>query len=181
MHEDDKKYERCKDEDDPRRCQARGPHNQCMMVKVEGSDYCHLHGGHAAVRHAAKDELYNLNVTRFKARLVKLGNSSQIMSLRDEIGVARLLLENIINQCRGPVDLITYSPQISKQTDSISKLIRDCHYIESKMGNLLDRGALMTFGAKVIDIINENIDNDETKKLIAMKIVAVAEELQNED
>lgn len=181
MHEDDLQYERCKDEDDPRRCQGRGPHNQCMMVKVEGSDYCHMHGGHAAVRRKAKDELHNLQITRHKARLVQLGNSSQIMSLRDEIGVARLVLESVVNQCEGAIDLITYAPQIAKQTDAISKLIRDCHYIESKMGNLLDRGALAVFGSKIIDIITEYVLDDDVKRLIAMKIVALAEELHNED
>lgn len=181
MYEEDKKYERCTDEDDPRRCQGRGPHNQCMMVKCEGSDYCHMHGGHMAAKSKERKDLHNLQVTRFKAQLVRLGNSSQIMSLRDEIGVARMVLETFINKCEGDTDLLTFSPQIAKQTESISKLVRDCHYIEAKMGNLLDRGALMQFGSKIIDIINENIADDDIKKLIAMKVVAAAEELTTDD
>jgi len=180
LEDDAEKYERVADEDSPERCQARTAHAQCMIKKTPGSDYCHQHGGHNAISRQKKEDMHNLQLTQFKARCIQLGHNPNILSLRDEIGVSRIVLETILNKCEGPVGLITFMPQIAKQTEVIAKLVRDCQYVEQKIGHLLDKGTLMQFAGKVIDIITEQVTDVETKKIIAFQIVAAAEELQNE-
>lgn len=168
---DPDKFERITEPDDPRRCQGNDAHGQCRMVKIEGSDYCTRHGGHSVRTQREKGELRNLKLTKFKARLVELGDSSHLMSLRDEIAVLRITLEELVNSCDGPSDLITMSGQIAALVGNVGKLVKDCHSIEEKTGHLLSKDALTNFAGRVIDIVVRHIPEEATRLAIAGEIV----------
>lgn len=170
------KFERISDPTDPRRCQGNDANGQCLMVKVEGSDYCMRHGGQHVGPKREKEALRNLKLTKFKVRLAELGSSPDLMSLRDEIAVTRMTLEEVINQCEGPSDLITMSGQIAALVGQTEKLVKSCHSIEEKTGHLLSRDALSNFAGQVIDIVIRFVSDEESRRLIAGEIVnAVAE------
>lgn len=169
--DDVNKFERIQSEDDPRRCQGNDANGQCKMVKIEGSDYCMRHGGHHAINKREKGELRNLKLSKFKARLVILGDSPHLMSLRDEIAVTRMTLEELINSCEGPSDLIVNSGAISALVNNVGKLVKDCHSIEEKTGHLLSKDALTDFAGKMIDIIVRHVDDEDVKRKIAGEIV----------
>lgn len=168
------KYERV-EPDDPNRCQANSSHGQCNFKAVEGRQYCQMHGGARGKSAERKEELRNLKLTKFKGRLARLGNSSQLMSLRDEIAVARMTLEETVNSCEGTSDLITMSPQISSLVQNISKLVKSCHDIEEKTGHLLSKDELTNFASQVIDIIVAHVKDEQVIKNIAEAIVEVTE------
>jgi hypothetical protein len=172
----DNSFERVKDPADPRRCQGSSKGSQCTIVAVEGSKYCKMHGGASVANKAKRDELRNLKLSKFKARLVQLGNSTDIMSLRDEIAITRMTLEELINSCEGPSDLITFSGQISAMVNNVGKLVKDCHSIEEKTGHLLGRDALMQFAGNVIDIIIKHVADENIRRAIAADIVEAAAE-----
>lgn len=170
------KYQRIEADDDPRRCQGNDAHGQCRMVAIEGSTYCIRHGGHSVKMTVEKDQLRNLKLTKFRVRLAQLGSSTHIMSLRDEIGVTRMTLEQLIESCEGPADLITMSGQISVLVGNIGKLVKDCHSIEEKTGHLLSKDALTNFAGKMIEIIIKYVKDEDLKRTIAGEIVdAVAD------
>jgi hypothetical protein len=169
--DDYNKFERVSDPLDPRRCQGNDARGQCQMVAVEGSSYCMRHGGSSAIRKREQTELRNLKLTKFKARLAQLGSSPDLMSLRDEIAVTRMTLEEVINQCEGPTDLITYSGQIAALVGQTEKLVKSCHSIEEKTGHLLSRDALSNFAGQVIDIVIKYVSDEEARRSIAGEIV----------
>jgi len=165
------KFERVSDPTDPRRCQGNDARGQCQMVAIDGSNYCIRHGGHNAVVSREKEALKNLKLTKFKARLAELGSSSHLMSLRDEIAIVRMTLEETVNQCEGPSDLITMSGQIAALVGNIEKLVKSCHSIEEKTGHLLSKDALSNFAGKVIDIIVRHVADEDARRIIAGEIV----------
>jgi hypothetical protein len=170
MEEKDK-FRRITDEDDPERCQGNDAHGQCKMKRIEGSKYCIRHGGYAVAGQKKKAELRNLKLTKFKARLVELGNSSDLMSLRDEIAILRITLEETVNQCEGEADLLMYTPQIAQLVKNIGDLVKNCHSIESKTGHLLSKDVLSHFAGQVIDIIVKHVADEDARRAIAGEIV----------
>lgn len=175
------KFERIKEPDQSNRCQGNDAKGQCTMVAIEGSTYCIRHGGHSVARAVEKGELRNLKISKFKARLAVLGNSDNLMSLRDEIAVMRMTLEELVESCAGPADLIINCGQIAALVGNIGKLVKDCHSIEEKTGHLLSKDALSNFAGKVIDIIVTHVDDENVRRAIAGEIVNAVSESSNPD
>jgi len=179
--DEENKFKRVTEPDDPNRCQGNSAHGQCLMVAIPGSQYCIQHGGHNALIKTEKDGLRNLKLTKFKARLVQLGNSDNLMSLRDEIAILRITLEETVESCEGASDLITNSGQIAALVNNIGKLVKDCHSIEEKTGHLLSKDALTNFAGKVIDIIVRYVPDEDIKRAIAGEIVNAVGESSKTD
>lgn len=163
--------------DDPRRCQAPGDKGQCMFraVEVDGeviSEYCAMHGGHKAASRKQRTDLANYRLTQsfFRDQLEQQPGDSEIKTLRDEIRIARVLLQTFLNKCQSDNDVLQYSHTISDLTLKIEKLVKSCHTIESSMGQLLDKTALMTFATQVVGIIGNYVDADSLN-LVADEIL----------
>lgn len=167
----DKEYIRAA-EDDPNRCQGITARGQCIMLAEEGSEYCHLHGANMQLEANEKKEVRNLLLQKYKAEIKRLGGSEHIMSLRDEIGILRMMLERLLNSCRGDADLMLLSPQLSELVMKVSKVVTDCHKIEERTGQLLSREQLGAFALTVIQLVNENVDDPEARGRIGDGIMA---------
>lgn len=167
----DKEYIRA-EEDDPNRCQGITGKGQCGFLAVEGSAYCHLHGANKQLEAQEQSEVRNLLLSRYKTEIRRLGSSEHVMSLRDEIGVLRMMLERLLNNCRGDADLLLYSPQLSELVMKIGKIVTDCHKIEERTGQLLSREELGAFALTVIQLVNENVTDPDAKRKIGDGIMA---------
>jgi hypothetical protein len=122
--------------DDPRRCQSSGSQGQCPYTAMPESKFCQRHDGRGAVaREADKTNMYRLQV--WQARLSEFSEHDKIKSLRDEIGILRILLEETMNKCRDTTALLLYSNKISDLCLRIEKLVSSCNRLEMKMGMLL--------------------------------------------
>ena len=151
-------WERVKDEDDPRRCQYIKPTaGQCYNVSVENSEYCPAHGGNRAFKSAQDQELKNYRLTKFRQRIQEKANSDKIISLREEIGILRLLIEEKVNRCNDETDLLLISGPLSDLLMKSEKLISSCNRLESKLGNLLDRTKVVTMAQTFVQIISKYI------------------------
>ena len=83
-------YERVKDPADPRRCQYVIPtRGQCLLVKIEGTDYCVAHGGTLHQRQRDEKVMRNYRIAKYQTRIDEKAQGSQIKSLRDEIAIGR--------------------------------------------------------------------------------------------
>lgn len=167
----DKEYIRA-EEDDPRRCQGITARGQCEFLAPDGATYCHLHGANRQLEAQDKEEVRNLLLHRYKAEIKRLGSSEHVMSLRDEIGVLRMMLERILNNCRGDADLMLFSPQLSELVMKVGKIVTDCHKIEERTGQLLSREELGAFALTVIQLVNDNVTDPEAKRKIGDGIMA---------
>jgi len=149
--------QRVTSEDDPNRCQAVGSNGQCSFIRVPGSDYCTIHGGAGTQKKNQRDGLNNYRIQQFQARLMELGNSDGIKSLRDEIAILRMLVEERMKTCNTGNDLILHSGPISDLITRIEKCVSSCHKLEGSMGQLVDKQAILHFATKIVDIVADEV------------------------
>jgi hypothetical protein len=98
--------ERVSDAADPERCRFTHREGQCWSRSVDGSQFCEEHSpGHNAAEHRKK--LYLLAKAQARTRLAQLSEHEEIKSLRAEIALARMLIEERFNAISSDNDLIT--------------------------------------------------------------------------
>lgn len=146
------KFESCA-EDDPLRCQAVIATGQCHYKAMEGSKHCIRHGGAKDQKRLEKERVSNYNLNKYQARLEEKRSHANIKSLRDEIGITRMLLETFINKCNDDHELLMYHSQINQLTQTLEKLIKSCQHLEERNSYLLDKDQLYI----IIDSITQTI------------------------
>jgi len=158
------------DPDSPNRCQGITKHGQCPFKKLPGSNFCQLHGGNALIQNKEKEELRNYRLSKFRKQIMELGNSEEIISLRDEIGILRLLIQEKIEHCADTSDLILVSGPLSDLIMKVEKLVTSCNRLEFKLGQLLDRSKVVTFAQAIVTILGKYIDDETTLEKISSEI-----------
>lgn len=165
----DNKFVRCAP-DAPNRCQGSYTHGQCPYTAVDGSKYCPMHGGHAALKaaEAQRKRLYNL--AKWQDRIGEHADHPQAKSLREEIGILRILLEGVMGMCKDQNDLLMYSNKISDLTMKLEKLVSSCHRLEEKTGMLLDKHAALRIATQVVNIIGMHVEDPDVLESIGIQI-----------
>lgn len=160
-------FERAQRDDDPRRCQANSRGEQCRNLGLKEGDiyfeYCLAHGGNRQRDKLKQEGLRNYRLTKWQARVEQFGREPEIKSLRDEIGILRLLMEERLNRCGDAQDLILQSAPISDLVMKIEKVVASCHKLEGSMGQLLDKQAILQFAQQVIGIVGTALAGQEDK------------------
>jgi hypothetical protein len=164
-------YKRVPYPEHPRRCQGRAQNDQCTIFAQEGSNYCPLHGGPATASAAEKASLRNYQLTKWQAHLQRHAGASGIKSLRDEIGILRMVLETRLETCKDATDLILHSGPISDLVAKIERIVVSCHKLEGAMGQMLDKTAVLQFAGRVIDIVALEVKDEAMMHRIADAII----------
>jgi len=147
-------------EDDPNRCQGILKTGQCRNLAEPGLKYCGRHKG--MLETVIKNEkIRNYNLTKFRAQIEQKTDSTEIKSIREEIGITRQVLETIVNRCDTENDLILYSNKIADLVLRIEKLVISCHKLEKATSQLLDKSALIQLSGNFIEIISDFLDVDQ--------------------
>ena len=149
------------DEDDPRRCQFVNRTGQCRNISVEGSNFCKAHGGFNAIRKKQKEDMRNYRLAKFKARALELSDSDNISSLRDEVALLRMLIEEKINRCNDASQLLMMSGPLSDLIIKVEKVVTSMNRLEGRLGMHLDKTKIIQFSQVMIEIIGKYIDNPE--------------------
>jgi hypothetical protein len=151
-------------------------------VSEKESANCLAHGGNRAGEQLKKQELKNYRLDIWHAKVQRFGESNNIKSLRDEIGILRMLLEERLNTfCQTPNDLLLQSGTISNLIVHIEKLVTSCHKLEANMGEVLDRTALAQFAGKVIAVIVDIVEDSNQLEKISTGILNILQEGRDED
>ncbi len=164
------KYERITDEKDPRRCEGIIGTGQCIYVRVVGSKFCIAHGGHNAVNAEKSKELRNYKLRQYQERVGELANSTDIKSLREEIGIVRMTLENVLNMCDNENKLLIHSGQITNLVGMIQKLITSCQSMEERNNNLLERKVVIVIADSIVTLIGQYITDPEVLNELGARI-----------
>ena len=161
--------------DHPNRCQGTIAAGQCQYMAIPGSKYCKMHGGNTAVEAIKAESVRQYNLAKWQSRVNHFAGNDAVKSLRDEIGISRMLLENILNLCKDEHDLLLYSGKIGELVTKIEKLVVACSRLESNMGMLLDRTAALQLSGQMVEIITKYVDDPDAVSNIANEIaVAIA-------
>jgi hypothetical protein len=142
-------------------------------MAVENGTNCIAHGGvrqESAIRDAA---LKNYRLQLWEQKVGDKAGSNHIKSLRDEIGILRVILEERLNRCKDATDLMLQSGPIGDMVMKIDKVVTSCHKLEGSMGQLLDKAAILQFAGEVISILGDEIQDEELLARIADRITNV--------
>lgn len=157
--------------EDPDRCQGVVPtRGQCINKRVEHSEYCIIHAGNGPANRE-KERISNYRLAKWQARLEKQTASPGLKSLRDEIGILRIVMEETLNKCENDFDLIAQSQRIGTLVMQITSVVEKCHRLEGSMGQLLDKTTVLSIANTFISIIIEEELPEATLDRIASKIL----------
>jgi hypothetical protein len=163
------KFERVP-EDSPERCQGVGKTGQCPFKRIDGSEFCPRCAG-ASQGHIEKKKMSNYRLNRWQRRMEDFAESDTVKSLRDEIGITRMLLEEILNQCKDETDLLMHSNRISDLVIKIEKLVTSCHRLEKSSSMLLDKNRITHLANIVVDVIGEFVEDEDVIMNVAEKLL----------
>lgn len=113
----------------------------------------------------------NYQLKHWKDKIAEYITSDRIVSLRGEIGVIRLIIEDKLNTIKTPYDLTLQAVPLLESIKTVGKLVSSCHRLESSMGLLLDETQAKDFGQKLIEIVARHIPDEQVlTKLCNLKI-----------
>lgn len=172
--------------DSPNRCTSMTAMGQCLNESVILSEAespegvvtytygtkCKMHGGTQERKSLANAGLKNYRLTKFRSQIERLGSSDGVKSLRDEIGILRVMMEERLNQCNDAADLLLQSHIISDLAMKIEKMVYSCTRLESTLGQTMDKQAILNFASQVIGIIGEHVQDPDTLDLISSAILS---------
>lgn len=171
-------FEKAPYEGHPGQCQGVNNQGQCKNLGFKLDDggyanFCMAHGGRHARNKQKKDSIrnYRLSVLKWQAELDQKTDSKAIKSLREEIGILRVVLEQRLNRCEDAADLILQSGPISDMVMKINTVVTSCHKLEGAMGHLLDKQAILQFATVVIGIITKVVTDEAQVNTIAEEIL----------
>jgi hypothetical protein len=159
-------------EEDPERCRGQNRDGPCRFKAVEGYEWCSHHIKFVKDK-VKKKKARNYNLTVYQARLDELAEAPQIMSLREEIAILRMMLERRLNACKTEIDLIGSANAVGDLISKIEKVLSSCHRIEASMGLLLDKPTALAMGNRIIEVIASYIEDSDLLDRIAGDIINV--------
>jgi hypothetical protein len=163
---------------DPERCLASTHQGQCWMRIAPGSRYCPSHMG---FNEEQKAKLRNYRLTKYAQRVNQFADSDVIKSLREEIGILRMLLEEILNNCQDSTDLLLYSSKIADLVSKVEHLVISCHRIENNLGFTMDKSTVLTLSSKIVNVISNNVSDPSIIDTIVNEISNMIETVEVND
>lgn len=166
----DNKFERV-EAGSPEQCQGVFKHGQCPYKKIPGSDFCPMHGGATQVNALAKESKRMYQLAKWRDQHDAFVDSDQVKSLREEIGILRIVMQETLNICQTSADILMYSSKISDLAIKLEKLVSSCHRLEASTGVLLDKTAALHLASVIVKIIGEHVTDENVIDKISEDIV----------
>lgn len=160
----------------PERCKANNAHGQCQFRKRPGSDYCISHT--AGRNKADKQAVHDFRLGQYQERVDQFAGSRKVNTLKGEVGILRLLLEQILSQCTNPNAFLSYSEKITNLVNITNKTLTVSHALEEKTGLVLSRDKVLLICDRIITIIAEHITDTDDLEVIANKIGTMLTEVE---
>lgn len=155
--------------DAPDRCQGVYTHGQCPYRALPKSQYCTMHAGRNSALQNEEKRIYRL--TKWQNRVGQIADHEQVKSLREEIGILRILMEEILNMCNDSSTLLMYSNRLSDLALRIEKLVNTCHKLELSTGLLLDKSTALNIGAEIVEVISKYVSDEGVLEQIGESII----------
>ncbi len=128
---------------------------QCTREACEGKSLCPLH-----VR-GDPDEigkrLYRLQNHDRRVRHATLSDHDELRSIREEVAIARMVLEERLNSIKTDADFIAATGPVNTLLLTIEKLTSSCLKLDTTVGNLLAKPALLKLASDIVSIILDEL------------------------
>lgn len=159
-----------RDPADPNRCKGATAEGQCMNEAEYGCEYCAMHGGRSTEAAEGK-RMYHLSVAAQQARLAQLSEHESVKSLREEIALARMLIERRFNAIKTEIDLLNACGPLNQLLLTVERLVKSAHALEQNLGLLLDKASIIQLGQHISRIIIEELEGIEDYELLVDRIL----------
>lgn len=121
--------------------------------------YCEAHGGAKEAKKAQKTRQFEYNLMCWQNRVSDFAVSPTIKSIRQELGVLRLLLEQRMQACRTSVELLTFTGPVRELVEQIRKTVETCERIEKSQNQLLDKSQIIYLAQQVLEVLVRNMES----------------------
>jgi len=154
--------------DDPLRCQnINAAGNPCLNKALPGCKNCSACGGAVEIRAQENQRVRTYRLAKFQARMDELVEHPHIKSLRDEIAILRIMLEERLNSLNTPIEIMAHTHTIADLISKIEKTVTSCHKLEKSMGEYLDKNTIIQLGMEMVQIITKHVDDTKAIDNIA--------------
>lgn len=144
----------------PNRCQANTPYGQCSHDAVEGQSRCPYHLRDADYENRQALKAYILSNHEIAHAAGRHSTAEQLKSLREEIALCRALVERRLNMIEdgNAADFLAACGQVNTMLLTIEKLVSSCHRLETSLGTLLSKAAVLDLAQEVVGILTEELE-----------------------
>ena len=145
--------------DHPDRCQKVHNDRQCYNLVAPGQQFCEPCGGRRG-RNAVKEadrRVYLLKEARFRQRMAELKEHDEVKSLREEIALTRMLIEERLNMVKNEADLLASYSVINSLILTMERLVKTSHQMEQNLGVLLSKATVIRLGKQIVEILIDEL------------------------
>ena len=157
--------------DPEKQCQSLANGNPCYYEKVKNAKYCAMHGGQNTVKAQRKQEMYDLRKSKWLQKIAdeKLEDFSQgknKFNMAEELGILRIVLQEILGQCTDITQLMRHNQKISNTISQIERLIFNSLKLDQKLGQLVSKDEMITIAQVLVNCIQVEINDAQKIKNI---------------
>lgn len=134
---------------------------RCPYKAHDHSTKCMMHGGMIEEIQYNDKEIFKYRASKWEAKINHFADNEGAKSLRQEIGVSRMILEEILLKCKDSTDLLLYSTKIVNLIGSIEKLVLSCTKLEDRLGIVLDKTTILNLAEQIGQILAEFVPEDQ--------------------
>ena len=156
----------------PRQCQAIRPGvgTQCNFEAVDGGRNCIMHGGNKTIESSKVQSLNMYRLKKYKDKVAHFAHSDRLKTVDEEIGILRVVLEELLNSIDSDMDLLLYSQKIGELVRDITKCVQVADKLATKSGMLIGRAEALIIGQKVVDIVSKFVTDEDQLLSLAEQI-----------
>lgn len=138
------------------------PKNPRQMIserRWDGPPFCPMHlvgsGTNGdGIRYHKNQEFRTYLLNKWQDRVDRQANNPKIKSLREDIGILRMTLENKMNRMEDDADLDMRSGQLTELVSQIERTILTAHKIEKESGLVLDKTQAMVWIQMILEAVS---------------------------
>lgn len=104
-------------------------------------------------------------IAAWQSQIDSFMTTDRLVSLRGEIGVMRVIIEDQLNACTDNYALLTQSSVICGHIQKVEKLVASCHKLEQSTGLLLDKEAALQLCQELIRLVGNYVEADDLNRV----------------
>ena len=155
-------------------CVYTTPSGQCPRSATGDGQYCTQH---TQRRRKGKKRNYLLTNPILRASIQRQDTLDELKSLRDEIMLARALVETRLNLADNDAEIVAAMPLVQSYLATIEKLVSTCQRMEVSIGELLSKASLLAIAQEIVAVLNETLDQlpnkEEIVDQVSLKLVPI--------
>jgi hypothetical protein len=150
------------------RCEFTYSQGQCSEEALEGERYCRLHIHIDPDKHQKR--LYNLLKYKYRTRYEQIGDHEALRSLRDEVAIAKMMLEETLNNIQNDSEFAASRGELAQQLATVEKLVASMIKMETSLGSLLAKPTLLKIAGEMVQILLEKLRDIPNHELLIDEI-----------